>query len=1015
MLDENISVFDKDALLYRLHEGLEDTNKDVVFVVGAPVTAPFDSKHGVADVNAVVELIRSEFITKPAQLEKLDSSLSSSNNAYQSAFDFLSGRVGQNAANKIIKRAVSQALIPSSSADWGATISNLSENQLQDLDRDNDAWHLSPAAASLGDLIANHPDRFGKIIITSNFDPLLEVAIRRNGGAAWYTSLSSDGSIFQSTALGCHVIHIHGYWHGTDTLHTHRQLVQQRPTLKNDLLTLLENKIVVVMAYGGWPDIFTGALGGIVTNDNLFPEILWTFFDENPNLSDYLYNTLKPGIDKNRITFYKGINCHEFLPELLSLWDKTSHSGVLGDTDPSTSAPQPLNRAKLFRLPPLECDRPPNIDVWVGRESELRSLETSKAKIVIICGMGGEGKSALASHYIHTLQEREGRYRFWDWRDCKEQSDRIRTQVVEIIVRFSRGTILADDLAEANDLELVELLIDYTQDAHAILVFDNVDSYVDLENGKFTGMLDAIVQKMATSESTSRIVITCRPDVQYAVASAITFSIKGLSEDEAIELFAMRAPHEEIPEIDIREAHSLTKGHAFWLDLLAVQVSNVPGTTLRKMLDDLRRGREEVPDVLSSIWDKLALREKTLLRFMAEAVRPETEKTIERFVASQVNYKNFSRALKSLISLNLIVVKPENSAPDLYDLHPLVRQFVRTKFAQAERNSIITVVINQYKAIIGTIGSLLGINLPLVMLERWSQKAELEVSAEMYEEAFATLKEVEDALVGGGHVQEYVRVGRLLFEAIDWETAATKYKEFDHVVGVMVAAFNQLADTHSADDLLAQYERTIPQKTARYIKYCDVKAYSHWMRGNFDDAIEWASKGVSLKNETNVDTDFDCKHTLALAQRDAGQPAVALEQFSKGYQLQQILAGGDELSLDGPLFGNVGRCLQMLGNTLDALTCYRKSMNILESDSSSHSKSNRAYARRWVGQVFAELGDTNKAEAFYVDAIRILGTSAPIRVRELCSDLEGVRSPSSPLMGEVRATQIVNEWRKALH
>lgn len=322
-------------------------------------------------------------------------------------------------------------------------------------------------------------------------------------------------------------------------------------------------------------------------------------------------------------------------------------------------------------------------------------------------------------------------------------------------------------------------------------------------------------------------------------------------------------------------------------------------------------------------------------------------------------------------------------------------------------------VINQYKAIIGTIGSLLGINLPLVMLERWSQKAELEVSAELYDEAFGTLKEVEDALIGGGHVQEYVRVGRLLFEAIDWETAAAKYKDFDHVVGVMVAAFNQLADTHSADGLLAQYERTIPQKTARYIKYCDIRGYSHWIRGDFNEAIEWASKGVTLKKETNVDTDFDCKHTLALAQRDAGQPAVAMEQFSKGYQLNDILSGSGELSSDGPLLGNVGRCLQMLGNMQDALICYRKSMNILESDSSSHSKSNRAYARRWVGQVFAETRDDTKAEAFFVDAIRILGTSAPIRVRELCSDLDGVRSPSSPLMGEVRATQIVNEWRKA--
>ncbi|MEP6869653.1 MAG: hypothetical protein ABJA20_14175 [Novosphingobium sp.] len=215
-----------------------------------------------------------------------------------------------------------------------------------------------------------------------------------------------------------------------------------------------------------------------------------------------------------------------------------------------------------------------------------------------------------------------------------------------------------------------------------MIVFDNVDSYVDLENRSFTGMIDSLVQKFSTSDSSSRIILTCRPDVQYASSSIITFPMKGISAKEASELFSRRAPNVHIEEADIIEAHSLTNGHAFWLDLLAVQLSNVPGSALRKMLDDMRRGREGGPDVLSSIWDTLPGRERTLLRLMAEAVRPETEQQIARFASSQLTQKNFQRALKSLKSLNLIVVKPEVDAPDLYDLHPLVRQFVKTTFSK---------------------------------------------------------------------------------------------------------------------------------------------------------------------------------------------------------------------------------------------------------------------------------------------------------------------------------------------
>jgi tetratricopeptide (TPR) repeat protein len=1015
MHENDLTFFDQEALLYRLHDGLENSEKDVVFVVGAPLTAPVDNERGVANVDGVVELIRSEFSSKKSHIEKLESELRTSKNSYQSAFEFLVGRAGQDAANRIVKRAVSRSLLPSNGVEWFDSIDKLADDQLQSFDTQPDAWHFSPAVNALGALITKYPDRFGKALITSNFDPLVELAILNNGGSAWRTALSVDGSLTQSKANGCQVVHIHGFWHGSDTLHTGRQLIQTRPTLQNDLLMLLQNKIVVVIAYGGWPDIFTGALSGVVSNDNLFPEVLWTFYDEHPNLNEHLRASLQPGLNRNRVTLYAGIDCHEFLPELLNLWDGTPSQPCpkINQTNShAVTKNTKSSHAKLFKLAPLECDRPPATEVWVGRESELRALETSHAKVVIVCGLGGQGKSVLASHYIGSLGEMEGKYRLWDWRDCKEQSDRIRTQIIEIIVRFSNAGISAEDLLEADDDELIEVLIDHTHDANAILVFDNVDSYVDLENRTFIGTLDKLVKQISISNTSSRLIMTCRPDVQYTSTSTITFSLQGISEDEAIELFSKRAPSAKIPEEDIREACALTKGHPFWLDLIAVQVTKVPGNTLRKLLDDMRRGREDIPDVLSSIWDKLALRERTLLRFMAEAVRPETEKTIEKFVASQINFKNFTRAMRSLINFNLIVVKPEVDAPDLYDLHPLVRQFVRAKFALSERQGIIAVVINQYKMIIGAIENMLGINLPFGMLERWSQKAELEVSAELYEEAFETLSKVEDALIGGGHVQEYVRVGRLLFESIDWETAANKYKKFDNVVGTMIAAFDQLEDFESADSLIKRYEKTIPQKTARYIKYCDIVTYSYWNRGNYDAAIEWGTRGVNLKQETNVDTDFDCEHNLALARRDSGNPEVAMEYFLKGYEIASLLQGNEALSGNGPLYGNVGRCLQFLNRLDEALVCFKKSMNILEKDSSLHSKSNRAYARRWVGQIFAALGQPTMAQAFFVDAIRILGASAPGRVRQLCTDI-GELHGTAKILSESDATRSVQNWMRS--
>lgn len=88
------------------------------------------------------------------------------------------------------------------------------------------------------------------------------------------------------------------------------------------------------------------------------------------------------------------------------------------------------------------------------------------------------------------------------------------------------------------------------------------------------------------------------------------------------------------------------------------------------------------------------------------------------------------------------------------------------------------------------------------------------------------------------------------------------------------------------------------------------------------------------------------------------------------------------------MFGNVGRCLQFMGQLDDALAFYTRSTKLLEQASLSDSRSNSAYARSWVGEIMATKGEKRQAIAFFSDAIRILGNAAPIRVRKLYSEID---------------------------
>ena len=238
--------YDAAALQERLTNGIKRGNQRAVFLVGSALTAPLEpSSPGVPGVDEVIQIIKKEF-EGTAQAFELDKALEEQENRYQAAFTFLLGRRGQQAANEVIKRAVWKArkpIITSGTQTVFYPTSETSDEACRSLDSDYEGWVLTPGLAALGQLLADYPDRFGRSVLTTNFDPLLEVAVGRSGGYYFRTVLHRDGNLGQTGGPGSHVIHLHGYWYGSDTLHTPRQLNQPRPRLKASLASLIKDGI----------------------------------------------------------------------------------------------------------------------------------------------------------------------------------------------------------------------------------------------------------------------------------------------------------------------------------------------------------------------------------------------------------------------------------------------------------------------------------------------------------------------------------------------------------------------------------------------------------------------------------------------------------------------------------------------------------------------------------------------------------------------------------------------------
>jgi tetratricopeptide (TPR) repeat protein len=965
------------------------------------LTAPISGEGaGVPGVRGVIELIKAEF-DHPQQIE-LEKQICTSANPYQAAFSFLLGRRGQQAANHIIRQAVwrARSAVSTKLANTFSLVGNTPDDACRSLDTDLDGWNLTPGVEAIGGLIARYPDQFGRAVLTTNFDPLLGIAIARSRGNFFRTVLHRDGNLSQTEGTGCHVIHLHGYWYGADTLHTPRQINQARPRLKASLSALLKAKTIVVSAYGGWDDVFTDALMEVVFDDNAFPEIIWTFNAEVPKPDQRLIEKLTPGMDRGRVTLYAGINCHTFFPALLANWETFQPTdNPRGGKSQSTEL-QFLANADLVEeqqtaasmvLEGGEEDRPPYSDICVGREKELDEITSSPQRACFITGFGGQGKSTIAARYFATAQE-NGVFNLFVWRDCKEEGERFENQLIDIIVRLSEGASSANELSQQPMEALAELLAKLGGTKKILFVFDNVDHYVDLENQKLTGNADAFLSAFLNLPSASRLVFTCRPDMRYQDSRILALNIGGLDMAAAIELFARR--NAIAPPAEIRLAHKITSGHAFWLDLIAAQTAKkAPELKLRDILDEIVQGSGTLPastlSTLGSIWGTLQDRQKIVLQTMAETVRPETIQTVGDYLRGRINFNQVRRSIRALRDLNLIVVKPRRGAEDLLELHPLVREFIRRTFPLQERMGFIDAIIEVYLRFMGIHKQ--ATHRSHNVLEHWTENAELYVEAGKIDAAFDCLAEVGADFLKSYAPGEFARAARILFRVTDW-TKHASYKSFDLVFTVFFKILVNQGRSEEYLKLIDQYNATVPAKDVRYINYCDLRCMMHWTRSEFKEAIEWGEKGKNLKDKTDVDTRWSTEHNLALAQRDSGRPDIAMIAFLRGIPIEKVIDPDEfDEDRDPSFYGNVGRCLHLMGQIDPALICYRKSASLLQRDRNPHVE-NQGFIRNWMGELLIAKKDLCSAKAFLQAAKSKWRLVSPQRASSIDETLKEIES-----------------------
>lgn len=289
---------------------------------------------------------------------------------------------------------------------------------------------------------------------------------------------------------------------------------------------------------------------------------------------------------------------------------------------------------------------PLRVDVWVGREAELDAVNKTQAGVIVITGIGGQGKSAFASKFLEMWKIAHPND-FWDWRDCREQRERFHNQLVAIIEHITNYEVLGSSLEGAETKDLVRLFFDIASNRRGLIILDNLDHYIDLAEGKFTLGVAEFVEGALTFSHNLVIVITCRPRISYDSPRFYEVPLKGISESDTLKLFQLRGVKSEqinghATSEAIKEIHRLADGHPLWLTLIASQVARTPNR-FDQIINDLKSGQidEQAKTKMRAIWKGLNVREQMLLRYMAELSAPERIEVIHDCTRTKDKFKSF--------------------------------------------------------------------------------------------------------------------------------------------------------------------------------------------------------------------------------------------------------------------------------------------------------------------------------------------------------------------------------------
>ncbi len=479
-----------DDLIEKLKYKIEN-GKKLLLLIGSGVTLPEKgTSFGIPGTKKLIRKLKEQLGQLNASyLEELEVVINKNDLDTTTTYQYLAHQIESRYETAIVDRVIRESVL-TARKDERARIAA----DPQSLERDVGGWHLNRGIDAIGKILVQYQQSFADSILTSNFDPLIEISLKSSGRDSEPIFFDGDFSISTATASASYrIVHYHGFWRNSRTINTAVSMATEKPHLEGSIEAVIRAvDAVLVIGFGGWiDDVFIRCLSKLIKKGQLETEIMWAFHeDSDQNIEDRDKSLLRifGGEIANKIFLYKGIDSNKLFPSLLLLlnqerlriWlDKYS---LIKQDQFNKKWPYELRSNDHFveGIPYLTGKLTKRDYTQEGIDCVSHIDSKLTGKIVICCAYYGMGKTIVASKVFEKIREKQQQFPvFFDL--SRKDLSRFVDYSVEIQILSELEDVLpendfSDWLAINGNIE--EIVEEFLREKEVILIFDAIDEAI---------------------------------------------------------------------------------------------------------------------------------------------------------------------------------------------------------------------------------------------------------------------------------------------------------------------------------------------------------------------------------------------------------------------------------------------------------------------------------------------------------------------------------------------------------